>query len=217
MWREVDKRIILASKSPRRRDILRLMGLRFETAVPKVRDEKAFLCKGPLFASLQALAIAKAGSVAREHPDALVLGADTVVVLGKKVLGKPRNRGDARAMITLLSGKAHHVLTAVALLCGECAFSASAVAKTLVVFRAIPNHELEGYLASGDWRDKAGAYAIQGKAMAFVDRIEGCFYNVIGLPVRRTIDCFTKYASLHGASLNDAPLKGAFRKDNVHG
>ena len=183
------------------------MGLCFETAVPTVMDEETFFRAGPLFASLKALAIAKAGSVVQEHPDALVLGADTVVVLGKKVLGKPKNRNDARAMITLLSGKSHRVLTAVALVCGKCGFSASAVAKTRVDFRAISGEELDEYMETGDWNDKAGAYAIQGKAMTFVDRIEGCFYNVVGLPVRTTIDCFMEYAS----------LKGAFRKDNVHG
>jgi septum formation protein len=199
VWRQVDRRIILASRSPRRLDILKLMGLRFETAVPKVGVEEKFLRSGPLSASLQALAIAKAGSVAAGHPHALVLGADTVVVLGKRVLGKPKNRGDARAMIALLSGKEHHVLTAVALVCAECAFTSSAVARTRVVFRAIPREERNEYVARGDWRDKAGAYAIQGKAMAFVDRIEGCFYNVVGLPVRTTIDCFTEYASVpHG-------------------
>lgn len=193
------------------------MGLRFETAVPKIMDEETFLHAGPLSVSLQALAFAKAGSVASKHPEALVLGADTVVVLGKRVLCKPKNSGDARAMITLLSGKEHRVLTAVALVCGECAFSAGAVAKTRVVFRAISREERDEYMETGDWRDKAGAYAIQGRAMTFVDRIEGCYYNVVGLPVRTTIECFMKYASRNGASLNGACLKGAFRKDNVHG
>jgi septum formation protein len=189
------------------------MGLRFDTAVPDIRDEGTFFRAGPLCKSLKALAIAKAGSVARKHPEALVLGADTVVVLGKKVLGKPKNRSDARAMIELLSGKTHRVLTAVALVCGECAFSVSAVAETHVVFRGISREELDEYLGNGDWRDKAGAYAIQGNAMAFVDRIEGCFYNVVGLPVRTTIDCFTEYAS----SLKGAHLTGLSRKDSVHG
>jgi septum formation protein len=168
--------------------------MRFGTVVPKVKDEGKFLRNGPIEASLRNLAHAKAGSVARNHPEALVLGADTIVVLGKKILGKPRNRSDARGMISLLSGKRHVVLTAVALVCEECGFSAGAVAKTEVVFRTVPRRELDDYCAGNDWQDKAGAYAIQGKAMAFIDRIDGCYYNVVGLPVRTTIDCFTEYA-----------------------
>lgn len=174
------------------------MGMRFTTSFPTVADEGKFF-RGPrLCVSLQTLANAKARSVARKHPKALVLGADTIVVLGKKVLGKPKNRSDAAAMITLLSGKVHTVLTAVALVCEECAFSAGRVEKTKVAFRAIPREERDDYLAVGDWRSKAGAYAVQGKAMAFVDRIEGCYYNVVGLPVRTTIDCFMEYASRKG-------------------
>jgi septum formation protein len=176
------------------------MGLRFETAIPMVADEGKYLCAGRLSASLLTLADAKAASVAQAHPDALVLGADTVVVLGKKVFGKPKDASDARTMIVHLSGKSHTVLTAVALVCQECSFSAGAVAATKVVFRTVPRDELDAYLAGGDWHDKAGAYAIQGNAMVFVDRIEGCYYNVVGLPVRTTIDCFTDYASRTGRS-----------------
>jgi septum formation protein len=168
--------------------------MRFETADPRVADEGKYLRTGQLRTSLQELANAKAASVARKHPEALVLGADTVVVLGKKVLGKPGNRNDARAMISLLSGKTHTVLTAVAVVCEECAFSTVKVAETTVVFRSVPRDELDEFLEGNDWNDKAGAYAIQGSAMAFVDKIEGCYYNVVGLPVRTTIDCFTEYA-----------------------
>jgi septum formation protein len=188
------------------------MGLRFEAIAPSIADEENFFRTGPLFASLRTLATAKARSVAKANPDALVLGADTVVVLGKKVLGKPKNSDDARAMIGWLSGKPHSVLTAVALVCEECGFETSAIAETHVVFRDIPPQEIDDYVAGNDWRDKAGAYAIQGDALVFVDKIEGCYYNVMGLPVRTTIDCFTEYASLKGAS-----LKGLSRKDSMHG
>jgi septum formation protein len=176
------------------------MGLRFESVIPKVADEGKYLRSGRLSSSLLELAGAKAASVARTRPDALVLGADTVVVLGKKVFGKPKDASDARTMIVHLSGKSHTVLTAVALVCQECSFSAGAVARTKVVFRTVPRNELDEYLERGDWRDKAGAYAIQGNAMVFIDKIEGCYYNVVGLPVRTTIDCFTDYASRMGRS-----------------
>lgn len=146
--------------------------------------------------------------MASRHPEALVLGADTVVVLGKKILGKPKDKSDARAMIDMLSGKTHSVLTAVALVCKECGFCASAVSKTLVVFRTLPRQERDDYFREGDWQDKAGAYAIQGNAMSFVDRIEGCYYNVVGLPVRTTIDCFTEYASLKDAFQQGLVSKG---------
>jgi septum formation protein len=183
------------------------MGLRFTTAAPSVADEEQFLRTGPLRRSLQTLAIAKARSVSRANLQSLVLGADTVVVLGKRVLGKPKSGRDARAMMSMLSGEAHNVFTAVALVCEECGFVASAVAKTRVVFRAISKEELDEYMKNGDWRGKAGAYAIQGKAMMFIDKIEGCYYNVVGLPVRTTIDRFMEYSSRR-----DAP-----RKESVHG
>lgn len=199
-WRQVDRRIILASQSPRRREILKLMGLRFTSAVPKIADEEKYLRRrsqpgvGRLSFALRTLARAKALSVASMHPDALVLGADTVVVLGKNVLGKPKNRRDAGRMISLLSGTTHSVFTAVALICVASSFCVSAVSKTFVTFRIIPEQERDDYLGrSTDWCDKAGAYAIQGDAMSFIDRIDGCYYNVVGLPVRTTIDCLTKY------------------------
>jgi septum formation protein len=169
------------------------MGFSFETYAPALINEEAFLEAGDLERSLQRLAIAKAKSVSSRFPSALVLGADTVVARGGKILGKPKDKEEARAMIRLLAGESHEVYSAVALVCEEAAFIESGAERTVVRFREIGVEEIASYIESKDCRDKAGAYAIQGDAMVFVDRIEGCYYNVVGLPVTRTISLFTAY------------------------
>lgn len=195
VWRNPDRRIILASQSPRRRDILSLMGFVFEVIAPLVENEDAFLSGSALDVALQRLAGAKAQSVAAARPEALVLGADTIVSIDGAILGKPKTAGDAAVMLARLSGRMHAVLTSVALVCLECGFAASATEKTMVLFRSLAQGEIDDYLERGEYRDKAGAYAIQGRAMSFVDRIEGCYYNVVGLPVKKTIDLFSTYAN----------------------
>ena len=169
------------------------MDVTFTTANPCIGDESAFLRKEDLCGSLQTLACAKASSVAEENVTALVLGADTIVALGSSVLGKPQNESDARSMLTALSGKTHVVYTGVALVCKESGFVYSEYAATTVTFRSLAKEEIESYLACSEWIDKAGAYAIQGNALVFVDRIDGCYYNVVGLPISATIRCFTEY------------------------
>jgi len=173
--------------------------MHFTVVRPSVGNEAAFLSGTPLRRGLLELALAKAESVSRTRPDALVLGADTVVVIGGSVLGKPRNRRDAAAALRRLSGKMHTVFTAVALVCRACGFSKCAVAATRVRFRNLAKWEIDRYLARGEHEDKAGAYAIQGRAMAFVDSITGCYYNVVGLPVAETIHLFQAYAEGKGA------------------
>jgi septum formation protein len=192
-WRKPGRRIILASNSPRRRTILRDMGFAFETMAPSVHNEERFLKSKAIGASLMELARAKAASVSVKHPEALVLGADTVVTLGDRIMGKPKDTGEAAAMLRLLSNKKHVVYSAVALVCEACRFVRTAVEKTTVVVREIGEEEITGYLRGGGFFDKAGAYAIQGKAMVFVKKIDGCYYTVVGLPVQKTIDLFTAY------------------------
>jgi septum formation protein len=167
--------------------------------LPSVENEATFFSGRTLDKGLAALSVAKAQSVSLSRPDALVLGADTVVSIDGAILGKPKTRGDAAAMLGRLSGRRHAVLTSVALVCGECGFAAGAVETTAVQFRALAQWEIDEYLGRGEYLDKAGAYAIQGRAMAFVDRIDGCYYNVVGLPVRKTIDLFAAYADRKGA------------------
>ena len=192
-WNHPGRPVILASVSPRRKRILAQMGFRFTVEAPGPFDEEAHLDAGNLASSLRRLANIKACSVAALHPQALVLGADTVVVKGKKVFGKPVGREDARAMLRSLSGSRHRVLTGVALVCASAAFSATASAVTDVFFRRLGVDEIEEYLALDEHCDKAGAYAIQGRAMIFVERINGCYYNVVGLPVDATAALFRRY------------------------
>jgi septum formation protein len=170
-----------------------MMGVAFEVAESGVEDEGAYIDIGDLDASLRRLAVAKAGGAAARRPEALVLGADTVVAVAGGVLGKPADRGDAARMLRLLSGRRHTVVTAVALLCVEANFCESAAARTEVFFRELEEAEIDYYLSSPEYEDKAGAYAVQGGAMVFIDRIEGCYYNVMGLPVAATLGLFNKF------------------------
>jgi septum formation protein len=193
LWSRLDKPLVLASSSPRRREILSKMGVSFSVCEPRVEDEARFLMDPPFATSLRSLALAKADSVARQRPDALVLAADTVVCAGERVMGKPATRDEARSMIRRLSGRAHEVHSGVALVCADRGFSKTGSSCTRVFFRDVAPEEIELYLDTQEHVDKAGAYAIQGRAMSFVEKIEGCFYNVVGLPVSETIRLLTAY------------------------
>jgi septum formation protein len=195
VWRNPDRPVILASQSPRRRDILSLMGFAFEVMTPSVENENIFFAGGAIGESLEALADAKAQSVSAQRPGALVLGADTIVCVDGIVLGKPAGRAEAGEMLRRLSGRTHSVYTAVALVCGECGFAAQATEETRVVFSELSARDIDDYLGLEEYRDKAGAYAIQGRAMVFIDKIDGCYYNVVGLPVQKTIGLFTAYTT----------------------
>ncbi|MFP4163103.1 MAG: Maf family protein [Chitinispirillaceae bacterium] len=184
---------VLASRSPRRREILSQMGLFFETEDPGLADEQSYIDPDDLENSLRFLASAKAESIARRRPHALVLGADTVVVKGRKVLGKAADKSEAAHMLGMLSGSQHTVITAAALICAEKEFAESVAVKTSVFFRDLSEKEIQSYLSMDEYRDKAGAYAIQGRAMIFIDKIEGCYYNVVGLPVTATLNLIQQF------------------------
>jgi len=171
------------------------MGVAFETAEPDLHDEDAYIRPAELARSLQELAAAKARSVSAGRPAALVLGTDTVVTVDGAVFGKPAGDADARRMLRILSGRGHSVLTAVALVCEEAGFHASECAETRVFFRKLSDGDIDRYIASGEYRDKAGAYGIQEGAMVFAERIEGCYFNVVGLPVGATIRCFQQFVA----------------------
>lgn len=194
MWNALDRPLILASQSPRRREILSSMGFCFSVQSPTIDDEESYIVQSDLHQSLMRLAQAKAGSVARSSPNSLVLGGDTVVVVDDQVLGKPDDSRHAFEMLKKLSGRSHQVVSGVCLFCSEIGFCASSIATTNVFFRSINDEHIDFYLKGTEYADKAGAYGIQGKAMIFIDRIEGCFYNVVGLPVSKTIDLFTAYS-----------------------
>jgi septum formation protein len=174
--------LILASASPRRRELLAQAGFVFEVAaadVPEVRkpgeDPIRFVTR---------LAREKAEAVAATHavtPEAIVLGADTIVVVNEEILGKPRDAADAARMLRLLSGQTHQVITGLCLARGRERQRAAEV--TFVRFVTLSDQEIADYVATGEPLDKAGAYAIQGRAGRWVPRIHGCYFNVVGLPL----------------------------------
>ena len=170
-------RLILASASPRRAELLRAAGYTFDVVVADV-DESTRAGEAPA-AYVRRLAADKSAAV--RIPDAIVLGADTTVVVDGEILGKPRDDEDLRAMLERLSGKTHQVLTGVSLRQG--AYEAGRVETTSVVLRALTDEEIAWYVASGEGRDKAGGYAIQGLASRFIPSIAGSYSNVVGLPV----------------------------------
>jgi septum formation protein len=173
----VQRRLVLASASPRRRELLERLG--FEAPF-KVSDfVESNLAEDPIEAA-KANALGKARDVAKRHSGKLVLGADTVVILDGRILGKPVDAVDAARMLTALSGREHDVVTALALV-GDGEITEHSC--TRVQFRDLSSAEIEAYVASGEPMDKAGAYGIQGLASQFVTRIEGCYFNVMGLPL----------------------------------
>ncbi len=176
-------RLVLASASPRRRELLTNAGFDFEVIPSEIKEPGA--SGAPPAAFAERVAQLKAETVARTFAPtyrAVVLGADTIVVVAGALLGKPRSNEEARAMLEKLSGRTHEVITGVALV-GPGGRSALAHETTQVRFRELSAEEIEAYVAGGEPLDKAGAYAIQGRASRFVTRIEGCYFNVMGLPV----------------------------------
>jgi septum formation protein len=172
------ERLVLASASPRRAEILRAVGWPFEVTAAGV-DEAA---RGSEY--VERLACEKAEAVAEGRASGLVLGADTVVAVGGQVLGKPADAEDARRMLRLLSGRWHDVLTGVALVRAETGEVLVSHELTRVRFASLTDDEIDWYVATNESADKAGAYAVQGRAALFIEEIEGDYWNVVGLPVR---------------------------------
>src|SRR5216683_683976 len=183
-------KLILASASLRRAEILRAAGIPFAVLSSAV-DETPYPGETP-HDLVQRLAGAKAELVAaRAVGPAIIIAADTVVTLEGRILGKPRSSDDARHMLERLSGRTHAVVTGVALIRLPDAEQLNFVESTLVHFAVLPEEEITRYLSSGEPYDKAGAYAIQGRAGRFIPRIEGCYFNVVGLPLARLHQALT--------------------------
>jgi len=176
-------RLILASTSPRRRDLLTQVGRVFDV-LPADIDESLLLGEEPI-PYVRRLALEKAQTIHALHPLDTVVGADTTVVLDGKILGKPADLTDAERMLRALSGKVHQVHTGLAVLTGDRALQH--VETTNVFFSTIPDDDLANYLSTGDSLDKAGAYGIQGYAARWITRIEGDYFNVMGLPIAATV------------------------------
>ena len=197
--KELMMKYILASASPRRKEILEHLGLVFEV-ITSDADEQSDLCnpeeltmelarrKGQAVAD----ALAQKGELTDET---VIISADTVVFCDGQVLGKPRDKADAEKMMRMLSGKTHTVTSGVALICGT--KTVSAASTTEVTFDALSDEFIEAYISSDEPYDKAGAYAVQGRAAEVISKINGCYFSVVGLPV----NCLCKLASE-----NDIPL-----------
>jgi septum formation protein len=180
-------KLILASASPRRRELLARAGFDFEARSSVVEEAPAPGESAEEFA--RRAARDKALDVAaRAQPGSLVLGADTVVVADGEILGKPVDAMDAARMLRLLSGTTHRVITGVCLVRAPAAMEALRHETTFVTFRPLDEQEIAAYLASHEPFDKAGAYGIQGLASKFVTRVEGCYFNIVGLPVALVYD-----------------------------
>ncbi len=172
------RRVLLASKSPRRKELLGRLLNGFDIEESRVEEDSPETDPEAL---VRALAEEKAGDVFSRNPDAVVIGADTVVCCAGRVLGKPQDEAQARDMVALLSGRIHTVYTGVCVLAEG--FSRTVCAATDVTFDTLTAKEIDEYIAAGDFKDKAGAYAIQGAAGKHITRIDGDYYNVVGLPL----------------------------------
>ncbi len=178
-------KLVLASASPRRRDLLAQAGLSDFIVAPASVDESPLKNElpGPL---AERLARLKCEAAARAHPDAFVLGADTVVACGRRILGKAESEEEARRFLKLLSGRRHRVLGGIAVQSPQGKIR-SALAETMVQFRRLGDADIDDYVAGGEWKDKAGAYAIQGRAECYIKSMRGSYSNVVGLSLYDTM------------------------------
>lgn len=175
------RKIILASRSPRRQALLAQLGLDFEVEPGEYREEPD-LKLAPM-ALVSYYARQKARLAAPRHPADIILAADTIGVIEGQVIGKPASMADARRILRMLSGKTHTVVTAFTLLDTAIGREITRTVKTAVTFRRLTNREITSYVATGEGRDKAGAYAIQGRGVLLVKEIKGDYTNVVGLPL----------------------------------
>jgi septum formation protein len=185
-------RVILASQSPRRRELLALIGIAHEVWPADINEDVR--AGESAVAYTERLAREKATVIAAQHPHAYVIAADTTVVVDGDILGKPADATEARAMVRRLSGRSHTVSTGIAVAHGK--RTESAVEQVGVTFRALTDAEIAAYVATGEPMDKAGAYGIQGWGATIVERVDGDYFSVMGLGLRRLVALFER----HGVS-----------------
>ncbi len=200
-------KLILASASPRRRELLAQVGLKFTVAAANLNEDllpdEAAAAYVRRLAEEKAVAVWNANKAApgfEDMPDnpLIVLGADTCVVSDGHILGKPTDTADARRMLELLSGRTHAVLTGLAAVSAR--KTVRDVEVTQVTFNELTDRDIAQYIASGEPLDKAGAYAIQGHAARWIPRIEGCYFNVVGLPIARTVALLEEVQTVSAAA-----------------
>lgn len=185
-------RLILASRSPRRRLLLKQIGLTF--SVRPSSAEERFSSRETPSQNVKRIALEKARDVATRTRKGIVIGADTIVVIGRTILGKPRNHSEAISMLKKLSGRKHVVHTGFALVDAKTGRWVADAVKTEVSFRRLSEREIKEYVSSGSPLDKAGSYGIQDDYGAvFVEKVNGCFYNVVGFPLERFFRRFEEF------------------------
>jgi septum formation protein len=186
---------ILASASPRRRELLRSVDLKFKTIPAHVNEN--YLAGETPRQHVKRLARNKALAIAHQYPDAWVLGADTIVVIDDLILGKPKNKTQARQMLERLSGRKHEVFTGFSLSRTASRVTKTKVIRSAVQFKPLSKEEMEWYISCDEPYDKAGGYAVQGKGAYFIKAIRGSYTNVIGLPLCEVLDELKNIANLH--------------------
>ncbi|MBT3318276.1 MAG: septum formation inhibitor Maf [Clostridia bacterium] len=181
------RQIVLASGSPRRHELLKYIVTEFEIMASDIEE----IADGSPREQVVKLARDKAGDIAAKRPGAVVIGADTLVAIGDTILGKPKNKADAARMLRALSGNTHCVHTGIAVISGG--KTETRCVGTDVTFNEMSDEEIEEYIDTDEPMDKAGAYGIQGYGGKFIDRIDGCYFNVMGLPQSVLYDMIRKY------------------------
>ncbi len=184
--------MLLSSGSPRRKELLSLLGIPFQVKVPNIPEVQR-INETPRSFCLR-ISREKAIKVAQLYPHALVIGADTIVVIDGKILGKPRDTREANDFLTLLQDRVHEVFTGYTIISGN--HHISKVVRTKVRFRAMTPEEISWYVLTGEPMDKAGAYAVQGIGSLFIEKVHGCYTNVIGLPLSYLYNDLKKFGIL---------------------
>ena len=185
------RNIILASSSARRKALLEQIGLTFKIDTG-VQEEADFISQDPE-QLVQEVSLKKAESVATHYSDALIIAADTIGVIGNRIIGKPHSEQEAGEILSLLSGRAHAVITGFTVLDTATGKSVSKSVYTTVYFKRLTKAEIEAYVETGEPLDKAGAYAIQGLGALFVEKIDGDYFNVVGLPLAALTDVLKEF------------------------
>lgn len=183
------KEIILASQSPRRKELLERIGIAFDVQAADV-DETIDESK-PLEQEIMRLSLKKAEAILKDHKDAIVIGSDTVVAIDNEVLGKPKTHQDAKRMLKELSGNTHQVITGIAVISNT--FKEVDVSVSNVTFDSLTEEEIDDYINSGEADDKAGAYGIQGKAGCYINNIDGDYYAIMGFPINKVYKMLKKH------------------------
>lgn len=185
------KKIILASQSPRRKALLSQIGLNFEIDPSNYEEDMSLKMNPNKLAEF--LSLGKAEDVAKKHKHSIIISADTIVAIDDEVFGKPKTNERARYMLNKLSGRAHSVITGFTIIDTDTNRKISKSVETKVYFKSIQKKEMDAYIATGEPLDKGGGYAIQGIAALFVEKIEGDYFNIVGLPILSLVEELKKF------------------------